>query len=345
MNTATYQKRMTQNQMTQKRRLSFQASLISLFVLTGLSVVSSQASAEKLYDRIVAVVDGYPILHSEVREKVDVGPLVSVSDYPSKENDSPFKKAMNDSINFELVMISARENDIEVTEAQVDGEIDRFLQNRKLDRKGLLEFLKTQNTEFEDYRADFRNQMILRRFQGRVIAPLIKVTDKDVETYFLKKSGSSGDNVELSLRQILMRIDSKAGPEIKEAKKKLASEVHQKLKDGMPFVDAVRVYSDDEGARKSGGLMQGISVKDLSGSIRSEVENLEKGQFSNPIKTAMGLHIFYLEETKFAGSKDFAAQKDKLEFELRNVELANQTKRWLTERRQKSKVEILPGDS
>ena len=60
------------------------------------------------------------------------------------------------------------------------------------------------------------------------------------------------------------------------------------------------------------------------------------------MRTSLGFHIFFLEEKKFSGSREFLTQKKQLEFELRNLELANQTRRWLTEQRQKSKVEMVP---
>jgi len=311
---------------------------------TLLITVSSHAhaqSVETLVDRIVAIVDGYPILHSAVKQKVDKGPLVVVSDYPADENSQQWDRALQDAINFELVMSKAKDLEIDVRDDEVEAEIKSFLDSRGLGRDGLLQHLEGQGMSYEDYKEDFKDQMILRRFQGRVIHPLVKLTDKDVETYYLKKTGATSDLVELKLRQILFNVVATSAPDIIEAKRKLAQEVHQKLNDGMPFPDAVRVYSDDEKARETGGLMAGIHLRDMAPAIRTEVETLEAGQFTPPIRTAMGFHIFYLEEKQFSGSKEFATQKKQLEYELRTMELNNQTRRWLTEQRQRTKVEIL----
>lgn len=299
------------------------------------------ADSETLVDRIVAIVDGYPVLYSEVQNKVQNGPLVVVSEYPATEAATAYEKALQDAVNFELIMQKARELEIDVRDEEVESEIQGFLQNRGLAKDGLLEFLAQNGQEYEDYKADFRDQMVLRRFQGRVISPLVKVTDKDVETYYLKKAGASNDMVKLTLRQILIKADPGAANDVLEAKRKLAEEVHQKLVGGMGFEDAVKIYSDDENARANGGLMAGIRLKDLAGSIRTEVEGLEESQFTVPLRTSLGFHIFYLQDKAFSSSAEFENQKKQLEFELRNVELVNQTRRWLSEQRQKSKVEIL----
>ena len=108
----------------------------------------------------------------------------------------------------------------------------------------------------------------------------------------------------------------------------------------MDFVKAVKLFSDDPSAQESGGLMGGIRMKDLGAKIRAEVENLEIEQFTPPVQTGAGFHIFYLVEKKFTGSAEFLKQKEALEMELRGVELGVQTRRWLAEQRQKSNVDL-----
>jgi len=316
--------------------------LLITTIVTNLSVTAANAqSSETLIDRIVVAVDGKPLLYSDINDKVKNGPLVVVSDYPVDDKAEPFQRALNDAINFELVMQKARDLEIDVRNEEVEAEIKAFLETRGLGREGLNKHLQEEGLTYEDYKSDFRDQMILRRFQGKVIFPLLKVTDRDLETYYLKKQGTSSDVVELALRQILFSVAANSAPEIVEAKRKLASEVSKKLVDGLNFVEAVKVYSDDAEARKTGGLMPPIKSKDLAPVIRSEVETLEKGQFTPAVRTSLGFHIFFLEDKHFSGSSEFLAQKKQLEFEVRNLELNNQTRRWLTEQRQRSKIELV----
>lgn len=314
------------------------ASALSLFLL---STAGRAQEGELLLDRIAAVVSNYPILYSEIEQKVKTGPLVIVSDYPAKESDPPYEKGLHDAINFQLIKQKCKEMELEVREEDVDKEIAGFLETRQLTKDGLMDFLKQEGRTFESYKDDFRDQMLLRRFQGRIINPLVKVTERDVETFFLKKSGTTADLVELSLRQLLIAIPAGGSAEIIQAKEALAREVFQKLQGGMPFVDAVKLYSDAPQARTSGGLMAGIRLKDLAEIIQGPVEALEVGKYTVPIKTAAGFQLFSLEEKKFAGGSEFQKQKKQLEFELANQELMTQTRRWLSEQRQKSEVKIL----
>ncbi len=309
----------------------------AIFCVAATSVIAQ----EVILDRIVAIVDGSPILYSEIQDKITKGPLVMVSEYPAEETAPPAERALQDAINFELVITKAREMEIDVLDDEVDAEIKMFLDSKNLTMEDLTKHLATQDTTILDYKTDFKDQMIFRRFQGRVINPLVKITDKDIETYYLKRSGSTSDLVELVLRQILISVAGNASEDIVEAKRKLSAEVHQKLLDGMAFAEAAKIYSDEEKARDNGGLMNPIKLKDLVGTIRTEVETLDIGQFTLPVRTSLGFHVFFLEEKRFAGSQEFQQQKRQLEFELRTLELQAQTRRWLQEQRQKTKVEIV----
>jgi len=311
------------------------------FAVMFFASVSSAYSQEVILDRIVAIVDGSPILYSEIEEKINKGPLVMVSEYPAQETAPPAERALQDAINFELVILKAREMEIDVLDDEVDAEIRLFLDSKNLTMDDLSKHLASQETSLQDYKSDFKDQMIFRRFQGRVINPLVKITDKDIETYYLKRSGSTSDLVELVLRQILISVAGNASEDIVEAKRRLSAEVHQKLLDGMAFPEAAKIYSDEERARENGGLMNPIKMKDLVGTIRTEVEPLDIGQFTAPVRTSLGFHVFYLDEKRFAGSQEFQQQKRQLEFELRTLELQLQTRRWLQEQRQRTKVEIL----
>jgi peptidyl-prolyl cis-trans isomerase SurA len=301
----------------------------------------SQEAGEELVDKISAIVDATPILFSRVQEKVKTGPLVTISDYPATESSAPADRALNDLINYELVMDKIKEFEIEVKDAEVESQIDRSLQENNLDRGGLNSFLQQEGKTYDEYKDDIRNHMLIRRFIGRVIVPLVKVTDRDVETYYLKKSGGQTDSVVLDLRQILIQVEKDATTEVASAKETLAKEVFQKISGGTNFEEAVKLYSDGADARTTGGLMKSVRLKDLNKDIRTAVEGLSPGEFTPPIRTSLGFHIFLLEDKKFAASAEFVAQKDQLENELRNEEIGEQTRRWLQEARQRAKIEII----
>ncbi len=298
-------------------------------------------SGDILLDRIIAEVNGEAILFSDVKKKVDDGPLVVVSEFPSKQEDQPIEKALQDEINFALILQEAERLSVEVDDPDVESEIQSFLKRKGVAKTQLLDFLSGQNKSYEEYKNDFKNQMILRRFQGRVISPLVKVTDKDVENYFLRKAAASQDYIEIFLKQIVLQVKSSTTDDsMLESKMKLAQTIIQKLNGGLSFDEAIKLFSDVQG---SDSEIKGVTMNQLSKDIREGIEKLEVAQFSQPIKTQMGIHIFYLQDKSLSKSKIFQEQKDNLEAELKNSEMAKQTDRWLSETRAKSKIKIHKG--
>lgn len=301
------------------------------------------AEGEVLVDSVAANVDGHPILYSDVKKKVDKGPLIILSEFPAKAEDPQFERALYDSINFQIVLNKAKEIDINVSDDDVEKAMEPFLEERHLTKKQLLAALAEEGNTLENFKEDFRNQMILRRFQGRVIIPLVKnsITDKDIETFYLTSSGSISNATELTLRQIWIEVPASATPEIKEQKEKSLKEIEQRLAGGMKFEDAVKIYSDDIAARQNGGLMEGIRAKDLSPNIKQAVENLKPGEFSRAVKFDNGYRIFEVADRKISGNQEFQEKKAQLQQQLERIEMGNQTNKWLAQQRQKTNIKII----
>ena len=323
--------------------LGFLMQIILAICLCATGTEADASGAEEvLVDRVVAVAEGRPILFSEIKTKVSRGPLIMVSDYPLEASAPVWDRAVQDAINFQLVIAKAKDLGIEIRDDEIEPALRGWWDSMGLSPEQVKQELAKNNTSYESYVRDFKMRELVKRFQGRVVGPSVKLTDKDIETYYMKKSGYTGDLVEVIMRQILIATPAGSPSDVLESKAKLAALVRQKVANGLAFSEAAKVYSDEPGARERGGLMPALRSRDLASAIRKEVEKLQPGEFTAPIKMVDGFHIFYLDDRRFSAGREFQAQKAQLEFELRTSEMAAQTRRWLAEQRQRSKVEILP---
>ena len=280
-----------------------------------------------LVDKIVAVVDDYPLLHSEVEDKLSAGPLVVLTDFPADNTTSRRQRAINDLVNLQLVREALAEHDVEISDQQVERRIDDFLASRNLNRADLKDFLQAQGKSYQQYQRDFRTQMMVDRFYRSLIVPQIKITTADVYTYYLKKSGQGGDLTTINLRQILISTD-----------KQQAERLYRELRQGLTFSKAIERYHDSRVTSE----MPKILLKDLAPELRVEVEGLDVGAFSKPLKTALGYHIFQVVAKEQHTDEKFIADKDQLELELKNQELARQTRLWLAKRHQQINITLTP---
>ena len=306
-----------------------------LVIFFAVGFLSSDVLARSLVDRLVAVVDGEPVLMSEVNTKVKTGPLVMISDFPATEKSSSFERALQDSINFKLMIATAEELEIEVTEDEIDGQIEKILKSQRASMAELKGFLRNQNKTFADFREDTRDQLLLRRFQGRVIMPLVKISEQQLQSYYLEKSGKTAETVSLDLQQL--RIAASKSPEVIAAKRDIAMEAYERLKGGLSFDDAVRLYAGSEKPT----LMSNVVVKNLNPEVKAAVKNLEEGQISEPVQLPGGFHLFQVVKRDRGSDSEYVKNKNQLEFELRAREISSQLNAWLASERQKRKIDII----
>jgi peptidyl-prolyl cis-trans isomerase SurA len=287
----------------------------------------------KFIDGIVAAVDGTVILDSQVQEKVHKGPLVVVSPSPALDSALSKEKALQDEINMSIILRKCKELEITVEESKVDEHITRILEQNKTNLDGLKEFLRQQGKSFPSYRQDIKNQILLMHFRGRVLMPLVKVTERDIENYYAKKTGTSAETISLHLRQL--SFPARVGTSAYGEQEKKAQVLYKSLSDSKDKKAIEKAL-----AAQDASLMV-VKAKDLAPQIRAEVESLGEGQISKPIATGDGLYLVYVERKDFADSGKFAEQKEALENELRQNELAVQLERWLAQERSKSKITIM----
>ena len=316
-------------------KISKIALAAQIFLFSGYGMAK-----EVLVDRLVAEVNGDPITFSEVNQKVKKNVLVEVSAYPATERDSAFQIALQDSVNLKLIMQRAEELEISIEDEQLEGEIEKFIQRRGLTKPALLDALKREGMSYTDYKRDWRKQMVISQFQGREIMPAVKLTDKDIEIYYLQESGNTGESLRLTLRQLFIKVP--ASPEsVKKGKEAIVKRVTDELSDGLEFAKAVKIYSDNESSRDRGGLMPPVLIKDLSVGIRNEVQGLDVSEYTKPIKIGGGYYIFYLEKKEFADSDEFQRLKPQLEQKLRQEQIVDQTTKWIENERRRSEITIL----
>lgn len=314
--------------------------LPALLLLISGGVPDMAWSAEQLVDRLLAEVNGEAITHSEVQTKVTKGPLIEVSPYPALESDPPEKIALQDLVNKTLIMQKADELDLDISDAELGEEINKFLQRRNMTREALMEALAQQGMTFEQYKEDFRTQTIIQMFQGRELLPQLKITDRDLQLYYLRNSGSMAENIRLTLKQLDISIPPDAVDAVKEGKKQLVEKVYQELEGGMPFEQAVKIYSDNQSARESGGAMSPLYLKDLAPIFQNSIKDLEEGRYTRPIETPGGYFIFYVSKKEFAGNDQYEKQKPQLEAALKQEEMGKLLQKWIEGQRRRSNIKI-----
>jgi peptidyl-prolyl cis-trans isomerase SurA len=303
-----------------------------------------RAASPIILDRVVAVVNDAVILQSELRTRTApmVADLDAIEDPRERERRATQieRQVLEEMVNEEIIVQTARESQIEVTEKEVKAALDEIKSQNNLDDAGLAQALAMQGYTMASYREDVRRQILRMRAVNMLVRPRVTVTDEDVRGRYDAMSRRSSAVSKVRLHHVVVALPDKPTQDEVAAAKARAAEVVQRAKGGESFADLAAAYSDDEGTAEAGGEIGWIE----RGSIATEWEvivfAMEKGEVRGPISGPSGLHVFYVSDIEQSELQPFEALKEQIRNDLYSREMDRQTVLWLEELRRKAHVEL-----
>ncbi|HUV03822.1 MAG TPA: peptidylprolyl isomerase [Armatimonadota bacterium] len=175
----------------------------------------------------------------------------------------------------------ARKAGINITEAQIKAKLEERVQelspgqdfNEALRGRGL-----TPGYAFALTKMQMQAEGVLRKS--------FKLTDEDLDEY-------------RRASHILIKVpysppeEGKENPQDKQAKEKI-EKIAQEIKDGLPFAEAARKYSEDVATKGKGGDLNFFTRADMQLEFSKAAFELKPGEMSVPVKTFHGYHLIKL---------------------------------------------------
>ena len=256
-------------------------ALALTFVLAGCSLGGGD---EKVPADAVAVVDGEEIAKSDY----DALLAQAKKSYKNQKREFPkagsqeFQTLKNQAVQFlvqrEQFEQEAAALDVEVTDKQIEA---RLTQIRKQyfggDKKKYEAQLKEQGLSEKQVRNDIRAQIISEKIFEEVTRK-VKVTDKEIEDYYLKNKAQYGQPERREVRHILVKTKTKA------------DELYGQLQSDADFSELAKKFSEDTGSKANGGKLT-ISRGQTVAPFDKTAFQLKKNEISKPVKTEFGFHI------------------------------------------------------
>ncbi len=103
---------------------------------------------------------------------------------------------------------------------------------------------------------------------------------------------------QIRARHILLKADSSADPEKKQAVQEQAKELQKKISNGADFAALAKKYSQDEATAGTGGDLGFFTRGAMVGPFEETAFALQPGEVSAVVETPFGYHIIKLEEKK-----------------------------------------------
>jgi peptidyl-prolyl cis-trans isomerase SurA len=277
----------------------------------------------KLLDKTVAVFNSNVITLSQVKRIQD--------NLASRRNISPIIYKRLDLTQKEIVTLMIerliiREKLSEIgyvrNDDQVEAEILSIEKRLGLNREQLLSFLESNNMSFDEYFEVIRETIEFNIFNGRIVRPLISVTDQEVKNHFYKTSKDKT----LAFKYTLVDFSMHEKKMKKEMLKKYSKVLEKFQINGI----LPKKYESVET-----NVLGDITEEGLTNSLKKALKATEEGKFSKPVKLGDTYHVFFVKKKDLVESELYLQSKDRIKGELMTKQAGGVTELWF--KREKTK--------
>ena len=288
--------------------LAWLAGAALAFSAGNLLAQTAAPSAVVLVDRIVAVVNSEVITSREVAERVKVvTQQLSQQGTPLPPSDVLQKQVLERMIMDRLQIQLAKETALRVDDLQLDRTVARVAESNKMSLTEFRHTLERDGIQFDKFREEIRNEIMLSRLREREVDNRIVVTDNEID-YFLSQQGASQATAsEYNLAHILLRLPDQASPEQVDKQRARAEQVVLQLREGADFAKLAVSYSDAPDALQGGAM--GWRPRDRLPELFAHALNgMKPGEVSGIIRSPAGFHVIKLIDRRGGGAPALVEQ-------------------------------------
>jgi peptidyl-prolyl cis-trans isomerase SurA len=279
--------------------------LIAAFAFATLLPQGAHAQAPVPVDRIVAVVNKEVITATELADQV----AAAERQLRRQGTPLPDHAALEHQILDRLILVKAqlqlaRETGIKVDDAQLDKALERIAESNHMTLGEFRQTLARDGVDFDKFRREVRDQIILTRLREREVDDKIQVSDSEIDLFLEQQKENAGaPKEEYNVAHILIRLPDQASPEQIAAAQARAEKARSEALAGADFAKLAATYSDGPDALK-GGALGWRSAERLPELFATALKTMKPGDVSAVLRSPAGFHLLKLLGTREGGGAD-----------------------------------------
>ena len=271
--------------------------LVATFCSLSGAFAQGQQGQKQVLDKIVAKVDNYITLKSEL----DLAYLELSQ--RGQFNRKPDKcEVLQELIQNKLMLAKAEMDSIFVSDAQVSAELDARMRYMVSQLGSEEEIEKYYNKPLSQFKAELRDKMreqLLVQEVTRHITKDVEVTPSEVKRFFNRLPADSLPffSTEVTVGHIVKLPE--VSKEQKEVVKKRLNEIRDQILSGeATFAEMAKKHSEDPGSAAKDGELGFWKRGELAPEFEATALKMKPGEISKPVETQFGFHIIQLIERR-----------------------------------------------
>lgn len=264
--------------------------LLMAYFIIGVSWAQPQSTEpatqnsepEAPINRIVAIVNDEIITQTDLDTAVEqMQQQYIVNKQPLPAADKLRSQALDQLINYRLLMQMAIRYDVKPTVQELDQAIEQIAKSHGLTVDQMKEQLTLQHMTYEEFRKKINEQLTITKLEQQMVAGQVKVTDADIAAF---KSSVTQGNEEYKLIDFFIPIsETPSAAELDQALT-TAHEIQKQIESGVD-IDKITPAYQDLGWRTKDDLPQ-LFIQQLS--------TLTLKNASQPLRAPNGYHVLKL---------------------------------------------------
>lgn len=230
----------------------------------------------------------------------------------------------------QLILHDFKAGGYNIPEAIIQDAVEEEIRTRWGGRDKLVKSLQAQGMTVEKFRQQTRENIITRALRSKNIAQEIVVSPHRIETFYLANKEKFQVEDQVKLRMIVL---NKATASDAAATRKLAGEIHAKIKAGAAFSEMAGVYSPNRNSEATWWTKNGL-LKELA----DVAFNMKVGELSEPIDMEKAVFLMFVEDKRPAHTKALSEVRAQVEDILLQEERTRLEKQWIDRLKKKTFV-------
>ena len=245
-------------------------------------------------DYIVAVVNEEVITRRELDRAVESATTqlqqqgIQLPDYQAIKS-----QVMESLIVKRIQLQRADEIGITVSDSELDETIQRIADENNLSLQAFYVALEEDGVNFNKFRNDVRDEVVMVRLREREVNSRVNVTDGEIDNFLRTQKTSAVGNDEYLIAHILVRVPEHIDALQVEERRQRAELVLAKLEEGVEFAQVAAEYSDSDDAMR-GGVMDWRPAAQLGPRFAELLTTMQPGELTPIIQSPVGFHILKL---------------------------------------------------
>ncbi len=237
-----------------------------------------------------------------------------------------------------------KENNIVVTDANVDEHLEKAAAQQNLSLKDVKEMMEARGQNFDEVKQRIKKGMTYQKLMDTQWAGKINITDDEAKKYYSENKAKFETPEQVRASHILITPDPNADPNQAKVKAKAkAEDLLKKIKDGADFAELAKANSGDTYSAVQGGDLGFFGKGQMVPDFEKAAFALKPGQVSDVVETQFGYHIIKLTDHKDPNTIPFEQAKDDIVKMLAQDKQADFAEGYIASLKADAKIVYPPG--